>query len=214
MRPRRTRRPALAGALLATAVLAGCGGGGDGLPDAQGQNYIAGDGTVVQTPPAERGEPITFTGETIDGGTIDLADLRGQVVLLNTWFAACGPCREEADDLQQVWEEYSGRGVQFVGINTYDTAAIAESFNRSHSVTYPSVLDAGSGEAMLALRGVAPQATPTTIVLDAEGRVAARVSGPARASTLAGLLDDAGAAPAPEATDPATDPATAAAAPA
>ncbi|WP_337060391.1 TlpA family protein disulfide reductase [Kineococcus sp. G2] len=193
--PTRPRRRALAGALVAAALLAGCGGG-DGLPEAQGQNWISGDGTVATTPPAERGEPVTFTGETIDGETIDLADLRGQVVLLNTWFAACGPCREEADDLQQVWEEYSDRNVQFVGINTYDTAAIAESFHRRFGITYPSVLDAQSGEAMLALRGVAPQATPTTIVLDTEGRVAARVSGPADASTFAGLLDDAGAAPA------------------
>ncbi|WP_432484313.1 TlpA family protein disulfide reductase [Kineococcus esterisolvens] len=197
--------------LLAAATVSACGGDGDGLPDAQGQNWIAGDGTVAQTPPGERGEPITFTGETIDGGTIDLAELRGQIVLLNTWFAACGPCREEADDLQQVWEEYSQRGVQFVGINTYDTAAVAESFNRSHGITYPSVLDAASGEAVLALRGVAPQATPTTIVLDTEGRVAARVSGPADATTFAGLLDDAGAAPAP-AEGAAPDPAGTAAA--
>ncbi|WP_432498930.1 TlpA family protein disulfide reductase [Kineococcus gypseus] len=192
----RARRAAALAAPLLAAALAGCGGG-DGLPDAQGQNWIAGDGTFAQTPPAERGEPITFTGETVDGEALDLADLRGRVVLLNTWFAACGPCREEADDLQQVWEEYADRGVSFVGVNTYDTAAIARSFNERFGVTYPSVLDARSGEAMLALRGVAPQATPTTVVLDAEGRVAARVSGPARASTFAGLLDDAGAAPDP-----------------
>ncbi|NAZ86456.1 TlpA family protein disulfide reductase [Kineococcus indalonis] len=190
------RRAALAAPLLA-ALLAGCGGG-DGLPEAQGQNYISGDGTVVQTPAAERGGPVTFTGTGVDGESIDLAQLRGQVVLLNTWFASCGPCREEAPALQQVWEEYSGRGVRFVGINTYDTANVARSFNRTYSITYPSVLDAASGQAMLALRGVAPQATPTTVVLDAEGRVAARVSGPATAATLSGLLDDAGAAPAPE----------------
>ena len=195
--PTPARRRALAGALLASALLAGCGGG-DGLPAAQGQNYVAGDGTIVQTPEAERGEPLTLSGTGIDGEEIDLAQLRGQVVLLNTWFASCGPCREEAPDLQRVWEEYSGRGVRFVGINTYDTANVARSFNRSYSITYPSVLDAESGQAMLALRGVAPQATPTTIVLDAEGRVAARVSGPASAATLSALLDDAGAAPAPE----------------
>ena len=50
---------------------------------------------------------------------------------------------------------------------------------------------------MLALRTYSPQATPTTLVLDPEGRVAARVSGIVSTSTLTGMLDDAGATPAP-----------------
>ncbi|ABS02117.1 alkyl hydroperoxide reductase/ Thiol specific antioxidant/ Mal allergen [Kineococcus radiotolerans SRS30216 = ATCC BAA-149] len=194
--PRPLARRALALVALSTLGLAACSGG-DGLPESQGSNYIEGDGTVVQFPPAERREPVEFTGTTVDGDTVDLADHRGKVVVLNTWFAGCGPCRSEAPDLQAVWEEYSGRNVQFLGINTYDSADIAASFQRRFGLTYPSVLDKDSGAAMLALRTYSPQATPTTLVLDTEGRVAARASGIVDDSTLSGMLDDAGADPAP-----------------
>ena len=194
--PRPLARRALALVALSTLGLAACSGG-DGLPESQGSNYIEGDGTVVQFPPAERREPVEFTGTTVDGDTVDLADHRGKVVVLNTWFAGCGPCRSEAPDLQAVWEEYSGRNVQFLGINTYDSADIAASFQRRFGLTYPSVLDKDSGAAMLALRTYSPQATPTTLVLDTEGRVAARASGIVDDATLSGMLDDAGAAPAP-----------------
>jgi peroxiredoxin len=176
-------------------VVAGCGGG-DGLPESQGQNYIEGDGSIVQFKPDERREPVEFTGTTVDGSTVDVAQYRGKVVVLNTWFAGCSPCRKEAPDMEAVWQEYAGRNVQFLGINTYDTAAIAESFQKSFGITYPSVLDAGSGAAMLALRTYSPQATPTTLVLDTEGRVAARASGIVRKLDLSGMLDDAGATPA------------------
>ncbi|GAA0301945.1 TlpA family protein disulfide reductase [Kineococcus aurantiacus] len=189
-------RRALGVAALSALVVAGCSGG-DGLPASQGQNYIEGDGTTVQWEPGERREPVEFTGTAVDGTTVDLAQYRGKVVVLNTWFAGCAPCRAEARDVESVWQQYRDRNVQFLGVNTYDTAAIAQSFQESFSITYPSVLDAGSGAAMLALRAYSPQATPTTLVLDTDGRVAARVSGIVRPLTLSGLLDDAGADPAP-----------------
>ncbi|WP_432510305.1 TlpA family protein disulfide reductase [Kineococcus sp. SYSU DK001] len=189
-------RRAFGVAALSALVVAGCSGG-DGLPEAQtDRNYIEGDGTVVQWEPGERREPVELSGTTVDGSTVDLASYRGQVVVLNTWFAGCAPCRKEAADLEAVWQEYSTRGVRFLGINTYDTAAVAEAFQQAQGITYPSILDASSGAAMLALRTYSPQATPTTLVLDAEGRVAARASGIVERSTLSGMLDDAGAAPA------------------
>jgi peroxiredoxin len=180
---------------VSTLVVAGCSGG-DGLPDTQGQNWIDGDNTVVQWEPEERKDPVEFTGTAVDGSAVDVSSFRGQVVVLNTWFANCSPCRTEAPDMESVWQDYSTRNVQFLGINTYDTASIAEAFQQRFGITYPSVLDADSGAAMLALRTYSPQATPTTLVLDTEGRVAARASGIVEASTLSGMLDDAGADPA------------------
>lgn len=204
--PKTLPRRAFVG-LAAAAVVAGCSSG-DGLPEAGGQRYIEGDNTWSQIDEPDRGDPIAFTGEAVDGAAVDLADYRGRVVLLNTWFAGCAPCRKEAPDLEEVWQEYSARNVQFLGINTYDTANIAGAFQETFGITYPSVLDASSGQAMLALRGVAPQATPTTIILDTQGRVAARASGIVEPSTLTGLLDDAGADPAPTtATEPSEAPA-------
>ncbi|WP_369054928.1 TlpA disulfide reductase family protein [Kineococcus terrestris] len=186
------RRPvrALAAAAAAIALLAGCGSD-DGLPAAGGDlGYVQGDGTWVETPPEARSVVVEFSGTGIDGETIDLADLRGDVVVLNTWFADCAPCREEAPTLEAVAQEYADRGVRVVGINTRDTAARARAFTERFGVTFPSVLDE-DGSAMLALRGVAPRATPTTVVLDAQGRVAGQVSGVAERSILTGLVDGA-----------------------
>ena len=66
----------------------------------------------------------------------------------------------------------------FVGINVYDTADVARVFDEENSIGYPTILDVASGSVQLAFAGsVAPNAVPTTIVLDREGRVAARISG-------------------------------------
>ncbi|MFP5335353.1 MAG: TlpA family protein disulfide reductase [Actinomycetes bacterium] len=155
------------------------------------KNYVSGDGTVTTVAVAERSEPVELTGTTAGGDEVDLADWRGDVVVLNVWYAACAPCRAEAPDLVETAAAYADDGVRFLGINTRDDAAGALAFERTYGIPYPSVLDASSGAALLALRGdVPPQAVPTTLVLDREGRVAARVLGRAEGSTLRGLLDD------------------------
>lgn len=186
------RRPA--SALLAALLLGGCTAS-DALSEqaraGDAKNYVAGDGSVTQLAPGERGEPVRLSGATVDGGTVDVADWRGDVVVLNVWYAACAPCRAEAPDLVETAEAYAGDGVRFLGINTRDDAAAALAFERTYGIEYPSVLDARDGSALLALRGeVPPQAVPTTLVLDAEGRVAARALGRVDGSTLRGMLDD------------------------
>ena len=77
---------------------------------------------------------------------------------------------------------------QFVGIDFREDPARGAAFAKKAGITYPSLTDE-SGVAILALQGKAPT-VPTTLVLDPEGRIAARVNGPASASTLRGLVDD------------------------
>ncbi len=114
-------------------------------------------------------------------------------MVVNFWYAACGPCRVEAKDLESVWKKYQGKGVSFVGVNTYDQAGTAQSFNQKYGVTYPSIIDVNTGAAKLAFaEATSIQATPTTLVLDKQGRVAARVIGPiGSASILETLIQDA-----------------------
>ncbi|MFZ5869664.1 MAG: TlpA family protein disulfide reductase [Actinomycetota bacterium] len=185
----------LVAVLLAGAVaLAGCSTSDSLSQQARAgdsKNYVSGDGTVSTVPAAEREEPVELAGTTAEGDQVDVAAWRGDVVVLNVWYAACAPCRAEAPDLAEVSAEYADRGVRFLGINTRDDAAGAQAFQRTYGIEYPSVLDATSGAALLSLRGkVPPQAVPTTLVLDAEGRVAARALGRIDGSTLRGLLDD------------------------
>lgn len=182
-------RSLAAAAVVATALLAGCSSG-DGLPASSSVGYVEGDGSYSEVPAAQRTKSVELSGTTAEGATVDLATLRGKPVVLNLWFADCAPCRAEAPTLQQVATEYAGRA-SFVGINTgRDDADRVLAFQKTHGVTYPSILD-DDGSAMLALRGVAPRATPTTVVLDAQGRVAAQYAGEITSVILGELIDGA-----------------------
>ncbi len=188
LRPRLARSAALAGVLVAGALaLTGCtstsGNGGGDL------GFVQGDGSVKTWTPSERSAPVTLTGTAFDGTEVDTSKWLGDVVVVNTWYAGCAPCRKEAPDLASLAATDPG-GVHFVGINSTDDAGTAQAFQRTFKLTYPSISDKG-GSVVATLQGVVPvQAVPTTVVLDAQGRVAARVLGATTQATLAGLVDD------------------------
>lgn len=154
------------------------------------KGYVSGDGTVEQIPVADRGAPVDLHGDLLGGGTWSSADHRGQVVVINVWGSWCPPCVAETPDLQKAWEQTQAakQDVQFIGIDFREDPARGQAFRSSRHVTYPSLTDE-SGVLILALQGKATT-TPTTLVLDAQGRIAARVSGVVDASTLTGLIDD------------------------
>ncbi|WP_084038702.1 TlpA disulfide reductase family protein [Demequina sp. NBRC 110053] len=155
---------------------------------AESPGYVSGDGTVTEFDEASRGEPLDLTGTSFEGDEVDVADYRGQAVLLNTWYAACPPCRAEAPDLVAADERDD---VQVIGINSRDDAETAQAFDRTFSVEYPSI-DDGDGKATAQLQGlVSINAVPTSLILDAEGRLAARIVGRVEPSTLTALLDAA-----------------------
>lgn len=174
---------------LAVLLLAGCTTR-DGIAGQDGGGYVSGDGSVLQVPTADRAEVPAWGGETVDSETVDSADLDG-VVVLNFWYAGCPPCRAEAPDLEKVFQEYGDR-VTFLGVNVRDSAATASSFERDFGVSYDSILDVSTRDVLSAFAGqVPPSAVPTTLVLDAQGRVAARISGMIpSATTLGDLIDD------------------------
>lgn len=152
---------------------------------AESPGYVSGDGTVTEWAEGERGEVMDLTGTSFEGDPVDLADYRGQVVLINTWYASCPPCRAEAPELVEL---DARDDVQLIGVNSRDDAATAEAFERTFSVQYPSI-DDGDGKATAQLQGlVAINAVPTTLVLDTEGRVAARAVGRVEPSTLESLI--------------------------
>lgn len=156
------------------------------------KGYIASDFRVKEIPVEERGEPVEWAGVTEEGEELSSDDTAGDVTVVNFWYAACGPCRAEAADLESVWQEYQGESVSFVGVNTYDQADTAKAFAERWGVTYPSLIDVNDGSAKLAFAGATSiQATPTTLVLDAEGRVAAVLIGQLEgASILSTLVAD------------------------
>lgn len=142
------------------------------------QNYISGDGTLTLIDEADRGDAVAFEAATAEGDTVRSADYAGQVLVLNFWYAACPPCRVEAPDLQELNERFAGEGASFLGVNVRDQAQTAQGFEKEFGITYPSVIDTNDGTMLLAYAGsVAPNAVPTTLVIDKQGRVAARFLG-------------------------------------
>ncbi|MBX3094659.1 MAG: TlpA family protein disulfide reductase [Cryobacterium sp.] len=185
-----SRRFVVAAATVATVALAlaGCSTS-DPLAEqyrsGTDQNYIAGDGSLLEIAQSNRGDVIVFEGVDEHGAAISSSDHLGEVLVVNFWASYCVPCRVEAPDLQALSEEWEGNGASFLGINTWDEPDTALAFSRTYGVTYPSVMDAASGTAQLAFAGnVPPSALPTTIVLDKQGRVAARILGQIKAKSI------------------------------
>jgi peroxiredoxin len=167
-------------ALAIAVVLSGCSG--DPLAEKYGAGAGTGSGSLggafSEFAPVERGEPVVFEGTTDTGMTVSNEDFVGDVLVGNFWYAECAPCRAEAPDLRDLSQKYDGKGASFLGINVYDQADNARAFARTFDIRYPSIMDADSGQARLAFVGHAPpSAVPTTLVLDKEGRVAARFLG-------------------------------------
>ena len=175
-------RVGLALGLAVVALLSGCVSESDDLAEqyraGTGQNYISGDGALTVVAPDSRTAAIEFQGPLDVGGVFSSADYSGQVMVVNFWYAGCPPCRLEAPVLEALHQEFLDDSVVFVGVNIIDQAPTALAFAEEFGVTYPSIIDTNDGSVRLAFAGqVAPNAVPTTLVMDQQGRIAARISG-------------------------------------
>ena len=183
--PLRTLALPLAGVLL---LLTGCASAATGEV---GQNYVSGDGTVTEFASGNRGEPVDFAGVTDANTEVAARDYRGEIVVINFWYASCPPCRVEAPWLQQLSDEFESDGVIFLGVNIRDGAETSLAFAQKFGISYPSIIDT-DGAVALAFAGIAsPTAVPTTVVLDRDGRPSARIVGLLKKSTLKSLIQSA-----------------------
>lgn len=176
-------------------ALAGCGSDGRVEPAAEA-GFVQGGGVVTVIEADEREPAPDFAGSTLEGDTFDLADQRGDVVVMNVWGSWCAPCRAEAPALAAVADQTADDGVVFIGVNTRDTQTAALAFEDEFGVEYPSVEDS-DGRLLLAFRDTLPPAAiPSTLVVDREGRMAARVIGPISESSLLSLVTEVAEEPA------------------
>jgi len=114
-------------------------------------------------------QPQNFTLQRLDKpGKLELASLRGKVVVLNFMASWCGPCGQEAPAIEKVWKAYKSKGVVIVGVDTADDSSDARAFVRAHKLTYPIVRSIGySIWGPYGLTGV-----PETRVIDRNGKYA------------------------------------------
>lgn len=182
-------RMAAAAAVALTLLLAGCGSSGDAVEAAGDSGFVAGDGSIVILQDDQRPPAPDLVGETLDGGTFRLSDHLGEAVVLNVWASWCAPCRAEAPALAALAEEFEGRGVQFAGLDTRDSDVSARAFVDRFGIPYPNVIDRDGRLQLLFSDSLPPQAIPSTLVIDPQGRVAARALGKVSESSLRGILE-------------------------
>lgn len=176
---RAPRRTLLAvGILSAALTLSACSSDSNGKSGGGGgTNFVTNTGGISTVAKGERTAPKEIAGETLEGEKLDVADLKGKVVVLNAWGSWCGPCRAEAPHFAKVANDLKAKGVEFVGLNTRDlNKQQAITFEEDYKVPYPSLYDP-SGEVILYgfPKGTLNlQAIPSTVVLDKDGKIAAR----------------------------------------
>ncbi|MFD3928302.1 TlpA family protein disulfide reductase [Streptomyces sp. NPDC058614] len=130
--------------------------------------------------PADRTITPAVSGTTLTGKHLDIAQWRGNVVVINVWGSWCAPCRKEAPELARLAKETAASGVHFLGVDIRDSKRAALAFESDYGIGYPSLFDP-DGRGLLGFKSLAARAVPTTYVLDRTGKVAAMSIGPLNA---------------------------------
>jgi thiol-disulfide isomerase/thioredoxin len=167
------KRIALAAALLLT--LTACTTGKDAVVQGQGvyQFTAPGGQTHIDYTGQQRQPLPQLEGPSLldQGKQVRLSDYDGKIVVINIWGAWCGPCRSEAPQLEQVYQQTKADGVRLMGVDVRDDQASALDFYRNAGLTYPSIFDP-PGRSLLVLQGYPRTTTPSTLVLDRQHKVA------------------------------------------
>jgi len=146
---------------------------------------------VLPSPLIERPAP-DFRLTTLGGDSLALADLRGEVVVLNFWASWCLPCREEHPVLERLAADYAGSGVRLIGIVYEDTPENARRFLRRYGGGWPSLIDPESRVAI----DYGVYGPPETFFLGRSGTIARKQIGPVNWELVRSVTDSLLAAPA------------------
>lgn len=130
---------------------------------------------------------VTF--HAIDGEKISSASLRGKVVMVNFWATSCTTCVAEMPEMVETYNKYKSQGLEFVAVAMqYDPADYVLNFAQTRQLPFKVALDV-TGEAAKAYGDVAM--TPTTFVLDKQGKILKRYVGKPEFAELQKLLETA-----------------------
>ncbi len=170
----------IAPAFIALLLLTGCSNGGASQAE---ESFISGDGAVTYIKKSARLVAPKISGMTLLGSQYKFDG--GKVAVVNVWASWCSPCRAEEPALSALAKKYSE--VEFIGILTRDNPVNAEAFVRKREIPYPTLID---DSILVGFRKSLPaNAIPSTVVLDKDGNVAARISGAVTVASLSELIE-------------------------
>jgi peroxiredoxin len=108
-----------------------------------------------------------FSLQSVRGGSVSLAQFKGDVVMINFWASWCGPCRQEMPLLDSIYKQYRDMGFTLLGVNVEPDAGSADAWLKKTPVSYPILFDPKSQVSQL----YQVQAMPTTVIIDRQGIV-------------------------------------------
>ena len=139
----------------------------------------------VSIGPVSSGSAPDFNLTTFDGKIYSLSNYIGHVVVINFWASWCGPCEQEAADLERAWRDHKDSGVIFIGVDYVDTESEALAYLEKWGVTYPNGPDLRTEISQAyRIRGV-----PETYIVDKHGNLAQPIIGPANHAQLAAIIE-------------------------
>jgi len=127
-----------------------------------------------------------FSLKLMAGGTLTLSELRGKAVMVDFWSSWCPPCRQEAPVLAEVYLEYEGLPVEFVGVDIWDVPSAAQEHIDRYNVPYPNGIDADG----IIVINYGVTGLPEKFFISPEGTIAKKFVGPMSPSKLRGILND------------------------
>jgi thiol-disulfide isomerase/thioredoxin len=165
---------------LMAVALSSCGGGGSSIAE---ESFVSGNGSVSYIKQSDRIAAPQLSGMTLSGKNYTFSG--GQVAVVNVWASWCAPCRAEAPTLKALSEKNTD--VAFIGILTRDNPVNAEAFERRFAIPYPTLID---DSVLIGFRKSLPaNAIPSTVVIDKNGDVAARISGQVTVASLSEVIE-------------------------
>lgn len=174
--------------VLSCLLLTACAAPNASIQNSGEAGFISGDGTATFLKVEERKSAPELIAIDFKGKTVDLKNYKNRIVVLNVWGSWCGPCRKEAKELQELYVKNKESGVEFIGINIRDSKVSAEKFISNFGITYPNIFDR-DGIKLLGFKDTLPaNAIPSTVLIDKNGKVAARQLGPIDRALVQGFI--------------------------
>lgn len=127
---------------------------------------------------------LSQVNDDVKENTVKLSDLKGKGVMINFWATYCKPCEKEMPYMQGLYEEYKDKGIEVIAVNLDANELVVDRFIDKHHLSFPVLRD--EGKQVRELYNIRP--IPSSLFIDANGKIIERVEGQLTLGQLEGHL--------------------------